>query len=156
MTTTIFETTSDTELVATRTFDAPIELVWEVWTNPEHVSNWLLGPEGWTMPVCDMDFRVGGAWHYVWRKDDGEEMAMTGEYREITPPTRMVQTENWGGEWPETLNTLELSDENGKTRMVMSVSYPSKEALEAAVATGMNDGAAVTFDRLDEYLASLS
>ena len=155
MTTTIFETTSDTELVATRTFDAPVELVWDMWTKPEHLSRWLLGPDGWTMPVCEIDLRPGGEWRFVWRKDDdGTEMEMTGEYREITPPTRIVQTENWGGEWPETLNTIELSDEDGRTRMVLSVTYPSKEAREAAVATGMNDGASMSFDRLDAYLAA--
>ncbi len=156
MTTTTFETASDTELVATRTFDAPIELVWEMWTKPEHLSKWLLGPEGWTMPVCEIDLRPGGAWRYVWRKDDGTEMGMTGEVREVEPPTRLVQTENWGGDWPETLNTLELFEEDGRTRMILSISYPSQDARDRAIGTGMNDGASVSFDRLDDYLASLS
>ncbi len=70
--------------------------MWDAWTIPEHVTQWMLGPDGWSMPVCEIDLRVGGAWHYVWRKSDGEEMGMRGEYREITPPERLVQTESWG------------------------------------------------------------
>jgi uncharacterized protein YndB with AHSA1/START domain len=80
----------------TRVFDAPRGLVWESYTNPAHPPNWMLGPEGWTMPVCEIDLRPGGSWHFVWRKADGSEMEMRGEYREVTPPERLVQTESWG------------------------------------------------------------
>jgi len=66
---TTYTTPSDRELVTTRAFDAPRDLVWEAWTSPEHLPNWLLGPEGWTMPVCESDLRVGGAWHFVWQSD---------------------------------------------------------------------------------------
>ncbi len=65
-----------------------------------------VGTDGWTMPVCEIDLRPGGKWHFVWRKANGTEMAMHGEYREVTPPERLVTTEKWGDEWPETLNTL--------------------------------------------------
>src|SRR5215216_5928445 len=132
---TAFSTPSDLELVTTRTFDAPRRLVWEAWTNPKHVPHWLLGPEGWTMPVCEIDLRPGGAWHFVWRRSDGSEMEMRGLYKEITAPDRLVTTESWGGDWPETVNTLTLFEKNGKTTMTQTVLYPSKEARDAALKT---------------------
>jgi uncharacterized protein YndB with AHSA1/START domain len=150
--TTTVTTPSDLEVAITRVVDAPRELVWDAWTKPEHVPNWLLGPEGWTMPVCEIDLRPGGEWHFVWRKADGEEMGMRGTYREIVPPERLVSTESWGGDWPETLNTVVLSEENGRTTIVLTVTYPSLEARGAALATGMEDGASLSFDRLDAYL----
>ena len=153
---TMFTTPSDREILGTRVVDAPRELVWEAWTNPGHVPNWLLGPDGWTMPVCEIDLRPGGAWHFVWRRSDGTEMEMRGEYREVEPPERLVHTESWGGDWPETLNTLILSEEDGKTTMAQTVLYPSKEARDAALATGMKDGASVSFERLDEYLLTMA
>jgi uncharacterized protein YndB with AHSA1/START domain len=154
--TTTFTTPSDHEVVMTRVVDAPRTLVWEAWTNPEHVPNWLLGPEGWTMPVCEIDLRPGGTWHYVWRQSDGTEMEMRGEYREIAPPERLVSTESWGGDWPETLNTLILHEEDGKTTITQTTLYPSKEARDAALQTGMTDGASVTFDRLAQYLRTMA
>jgi uncharacterized protein YndB with AHSA1/START domain len=153
---TTFTTPSDREVVITRVVDAPRTLVWEVWTDPEHVPNWLLGPEGWTMPVCEIDLRPGGAWHYVWRKADGSELDMHGSYREVTPPERLVSTESWGGDWPETINTLTLTDEAGKTTITQTVLYPSQEARDAALETGMKDGAAQSFDRLADYLGTLA
>ena len=128
---TTFTTPSDREIRMTRVFDAPRRLVFEAYTNPEHVPHWMLGPEGWTMPVCEIDLRPGGAWHFVWRRSDGTEMEMRGVYREITPPARLVNTESWGSGWPETINTLILSEENGKTTASQTILYPSKEALEA-------------------------
>jgi uncharacterized protein YndB with AHSA1/START domain len=153
---TTYTTPSDREILGTRVVDAPRELVWEAWTNPEHVPHWLLGPEGWTMPVCEIDLRPGGAWHFVWRRSDGTEMEMRGEYREVEPPERLVHTESWGGDWPETLNTLILSEEDGKTTMAQTVLYPSKEARDAALATGMTKGASISFERLDEYLRTMA
>jgi uncharacterized protein YndB with AHSA1/START domain len=153
---TTFTTPSDREILGTRVVDAPRELVWEAWTNPEHVPQWLLGPEGWTVPVCEIDLRPGGAWHFVWRRSDGTEMEMHGEYREVEPPERLVHTEFWGGDWPETLNTLILSEEDGKTTMAQTILYPSKEARDAALATGMKKGASISFERLDEYLLSMA
>lgn len=81
---------TDREIVMTRAVNAPRNLVWEAWTNPKHIPKWLLGPEGWTMPICEVDLRPGGAWHFVWRKSDGAEMGMRGVYREIMPPERLV------------------------------------------------------------------
>ncbi|PYM42807.1 MAG: ATPase, partial [Candidatus Rokuibacteriota bacterium] len=101
--------------------------------------------------------RPGGAWHFVWRRSEGTEMGMRGVYREVTPPERLVSTESWGGGWPETLNTLVLSEENGKTTTIRNtVLYPSKEARDAALGTGMKAGMSESFDRLAEYLAGLS
>jgi uncharacterized protein YndB with AHSA1/START domain len=153
---TTLTTVSERELEITRAFDAPRELVWEAWTNAEHVPNWLLGPEGWTMPVCEIDLRPGGAWHFVWRKNDGTEMEMRGEYREVAPPERLVNTESWGGDWPETVNTVAFTEEDGRTTVTITMLYPSQEARKAATATGMESGMNRSFDLLDGYLASIT
>ena len=149
-------TPTDREIVMTRVFDAPRRLVFEAWTNPERVARWMLGPEGWTMPVCEIDLRPGGAWHFVWRRSSGTEFEMRGVYREIAPPERLVTTESWGGNWPETLNTLLLSEENGQTTVTETVLFPSKEARDAALETGMTDGVSRSFDRLDENLRTMA
>ena len=147
---------TDREIVMTRVFDAPRRLVFEAWTDPRHVPQWLLGPEGWTMPVCEIDLRPGGAWRFVWRKSDGAEMEMTGLYREVVLPERVVHTESWGAEWPETLNTLTFAEKDGKTTASLTVLYPSKEARDAALKTGMEDGVAVSFDRLEGLLRGMA
>jgi uncharacterized protein YndB with AHSA1/START domain len=153
---TTFTTGSDREIVTTRVFDAPRRLVFEAWTNPEHLPRWMLGPTGWTMPVCEVDLRPGGAWHFVWRRADGTEMGMRGVYREITPPERLVSTESWGGEWAETVNTVVLSEAGGKTTMTMTVLYPSKVARDAALKTGMMAGMSASLDRLEEHLRTMA
>jgi uncharacterized protein YndB with AHSA1/START domain len=151
-----FSTPSDLEVVATRVFDAPRQLLWDVHTIPEHVQRWMLGPDGWTMPVCEIDLRPGGRWHWVWRRSEGTEMAMSGEYREVTAPEKLVNTESWGDDWPETLNTTSFFEENGRTKLVATVHYPSKEARDAAMKTGMEDGWSRSYDRLDDYLRDAS
>lgn len=153
---TTITTPSDREVAMRRVFDAPRDLVWEAWTDPKHVPNWLLGPEGWTMPVCEIDLRPGGAWHFVWRRSDGTEMEMRGEYREVFRPERIVNTESWGGDWPETLNTTDFTEENGKTTVTITLLYPSQEARDAATATGMADGASRSFALLDDYLTTIA
>jgi uncharacterized protein YndB with AHSA1/START domain len=152
---TTFTTPSDREIVMTHVVDAPRALVFDAHTSPEHVPHWMTGPEGWSMPVCEIDLRPGGEWHFVWRRDDGSEMEMRGEYREIEAPARLVNTESWGADWPETLNTLVLDEENGRTTITSTILYPSREARDAALATGMKDGAATSYDRLAEYLRTL-
>ena len=107
------------------------------------------------MPVCELDLRPGGEWHFVWRKDDGTEMSMSGVYKEVKPPERLVSTERWGPEWPEALNTLVLTEENGKTTVTITVTYVSKEVRDAALKTGMADGMAITFDRLEKVLGTM-
>jgi len=153
---TIYQTPSDRELVTIRAFDAPRKLLWEAWTSPEHLPKWLLGPEGSTMPICESDLRVGGAWRFVWRHADGTEIGMTGEYREITPPERLVSTQSWGGDWPETVNTLVFTEAGDRTIVTQTILYPSLEARDAAIATGMRKGMDAGFDRLDAYLQTIS
>jgi uncharacterized protein YndB with AHSA1/START domain len=153
---TTLTTPSDREIVVTRVVNAPRRLVWEAYTNPTHVPHWMLGPQGWTMPVCEIDLRVGAVWHFVWRRADGSEMAMRGVYQEIVPHERLVSTEAWGRDWPETINTLLLSEAAGKTTITSRVLYPSKEARDAALKTGMKEGMSESFDRLAEYLATMA
>jgi uncharacterized protein YndB with AHSA1/START domain len=153
--TTSFTTPSDREIVMTRVFDAPRRLVFDAFTNPKHLPHWMLGPEGWTMPVCEIDLRPGGRWRFGWRNESGAEMEMNGVYREITPPERLVNTESWGGDFPETVNTLVLTEKAGKTTMTHTVLYPSKAARDAALKTGMKEGAARSFDLLADYVRTL-
>jgi uncharacterized protein YndB with AHSA1/START domain len=150
---TTFTTPSDRELAVTRVFDAPRALVFDAWTRPEHIASWMLGPDGWSMPVCEVDLRSGGAWRFVWRSADGRELRMDGVYREVSPPERMVFTEAWGGDWPLTLNTVVLAEEDGRTRLTYTVQYVSTGARAAAFSTGMSEGMSQSLDRLAAYLA---
>ena len=150
-----YATPSDTEILIQRVVDAPRRIVFEAWTNPKHIPVWLSGLEGWTMPVCEMDLRPGGTWRYVWRKSDGAEMAMGGSIREVVPGERLVTTERWGPEWPETVNTLALSEAGGKTTIRLTIKYPSKDARDAALRTGMKEGMDLSFARLDDLLRTL-
>jgi uncharacterized protein YndB with AHSA1/START domain len=148
-----FATPSDTEVEVTRLVDAPRQAVFDCWTKPEHVTQWMLGPPGWTMPVCEVDLRPGGSWHFVWRNEEGAELEMHGVYQEISPPDRFVATESWGGDWPETLTTVVFREADGKTLVTSTMRYPSKAARDAALETGMKEGMGISFDRLDAYLA---
>lgn len=151
---TTFTTPSDREIEMTRLFDAPRELVFDAFTNPEHVPHWF-GPRGWSLPLCEIDLRPGGSWRYVLRGPNGEEMGMSGEYKEITPPERVVTTESFDDYPGDSLNTLLLTEEDGKTRYTVTVLYPSKETRDAVLASGMSEGAAETLERLAEHLESL-
>jgi uncharacterized protein YndB with AHSA1/START domain len=152
---TTLTTPSDREIVITRVVRAPARLVFDAYTIPEHVAQWMLGPAGWSMPVCEIDLRPGGTWRFVWRRTDGDEMEMRGVYREIEPPVRLVSTDSWSGDWPETITTLELSEADGKTTITHRMLYPSKEARDAALKTGMQEGMSESYGRLEEYLAAL-
>ena len=149
-------TPTDREIVVTRVFNAPRNLVFDAWTNPQYLPHWMLGPDGWTMPVCEIDLRPGGSWHFVWRHSNGKEMEMRGEYREVKPPERVVSSESWGPDWPETLNTVVFSEHAGKTTATITLLYASKEARDAALRTGMKQGMALSYDRLENYLSSLT
>jgi uncharacterized protein YndB with AHSA1/START domain len=153
---TTFDTPNDTQLVVTRVANAPRQAVFECWTNPKYLPQWMLGPPGWTMPVCEIDLRPGGAWRYVWRKDDGSEMAMTGTVKEVHAPERLVTTERWGPEWPETVNSLVLTESGGMTTMTLTITYPSKAAREAATQTGMKEGMEASFTRFDRVAGSIA
>ena len=147
---------SDQEIRMTRLFGAPRRLVFEAMTKPEHVKRWwgCLG-EGYSVPVCEIDLRVGGRWRFVNRHPKGEA-AFHGEYREITPPTRLVFTEIFE-DFPDTVSVVstDLIDEDGKTRMIATVRYPSKEVRDMVVASGMSTGAGISYDRLEDLVAEL-
>lgn len=150
-------TPSDREILVTRTFDAPRSLVFDCVSKPELVRRWLLGPPGWTMPVCEIDFRVGGRYRYVWRRSDGNEMGVGGVYREIVRPERIVHTELFDQDWTggETVGTSVLTEQGAKTTLTFTILYASKEARDGALRTGITEGMTVSYDRLDELMASL-
>src|SRR5882757_2025059 len=114
----VVTTPSDREIVMTRVFNAPRKLVFDAWTKPELVKQWLLGPPGWSMPVCEIDLKIGGKYRYEWRRvSGGQSMGMGGVYREIVPPERIVVTEQFDEAWypGQALITLVLTEKDGKT-----------------------------------------
>ena len=151
-----YSTPSDVEVAVIRLINARRPLAWDLWTNPKHIQKWLLGPDGWTMPVCEVDLKPGGAWKMTWRKDGGTEMTMTGEYLEVDPPRRVVSTERWGPDWPVTVNTVEFTESGERTILTLTMKYPSKDARDKALATGMKGGMDVSFARLDTLVGSLA
>ena len=148
---------SDTELLLSRVFDAPRHLVWETMTTPEYVRRWWCCMDGYTMPVCEMDFRVGGKWRYVMVGADGNEAGFHGEYKEITPRERIVQTEIFEP-FPDSpsLCTMTLEERDGKTYYQTLVQHTSKEARDMHVQSGMEVGANIAFDRLEQVAQSLA
>jgi uncharacterized protein YndB with AHSA1/START domain len=150
-------TPSDREIVLTRDFDAPRSLVFEAMAKPELLKRWLLGPPGWAMVECASDLRVGGAFRHVWRRADGTEMSMQGVYREVVPPERIVRTESFAfgcdAQAGEQVGTLVLTEQDGRTMLTLTVLYPSKEARDATIASGMERGVAASYDRLADLLA---
>ena len=150
-------TRGDREIVMTRIFDAPRSLVFEAFSKPELVRQWLLGPPGWSMPVCEIDFRVGGRYRYVWRHANGQEMGMGGVHREIVVPERIVATEKFDESWypGEAVGTIVLVEQGGKTALTQTVLYESREARETVLKSPMEQGVAAGYDRLAELLATL-
>ena len=149
-------TPSDHEIRMTRLFNAPRPLVFEAMTKPEHVTQWWgrLG-EGYSVPVCEIDLRVGGRWRFVNRHPHGEA-AFHGEYLEVAPPGRVVFTEIFE-DFPDTVSvvTAELAEEDGKTRLIATVRYPSPEVRDMVLSTGMSTGAGISYDRLEDLVESL-
>jgi len=149
-------TPSDQEIRMTRLLNAPRQLVFEAMTRPEHVKRWwgCLG-DGYSVPVCEIDLRPGGRWRFVNRHPKGEA-AFHGEYREVTPPGRVVFTEIFE-DFPdvESVVTAELSDEGGKTRLTATVWYPSTEVRDMVMKSGMATGAGISYDRLEDLVAEL-
>src|SRR5438132_1059231 len=123
----------------------------------ELVRRWLLGPPGWSMPVCEIDLRVGGKFRYVWQHDrDGTRMGMGGVYREIKAPERIVNTERFDEAWypGEALGTLVLVEQGGKTTLTYTMRYESRAARDAVIKSNMESGVAASYDRLAELLAA--
>jgi len=146
------------ELVMTRTFDAPRDLVFDAMTKPELLRRWLFGPTGWTMTVCEVDLRVGGKYRYEWRKDDGTEMGMGGVYREIVRPSRIATTELFDQDWTggEASSIAVLEEKSGTTTLTTTMLYASRESRDAVLKSGMERGVAAGYDRLDEIFASIA
>ena len=153
-------TVSDlTGVVIQRTFDAPRELVFKAWTDPKHLAQWW-GPKGWTLPVCEIDFRPGGTWLYCMRGPEGEESWGKAVYREIVMPERIVYVDAFADAdgnvvegMPQMLITVEFTELNGKTKITSRTEFASVAELEATLAMGVVEGATETWDRLEEYLA---
>ena len=148
-----YSTPNDRELVITRTFDAPRTLVWAVFTDPKHVPNWHTGPDGFTMPVCEIDLRPGGSWRYVWRNPHGREFAATGTYREVDPPTRIVVMTTVNGE--EQTSTTTFSEEHGRTTVTSTMLFASTASRDRGLPYA-KVGTESNYARLDAYLASTS
>ena len=151
------EARGDREIVISRTFDAPVEMVFDAHTKPELIRQWLLGPDGWTMPVCQIELRVGGKYRYVWKKEKtGDEMGMGGEFQEVAKPKRYVATEKFDQSWYPggAVSTTTFEDQNGKTAFQNVMKYDSKEAREAVLASPMEEGLAAGYDRLETLLNS--
>jgi uncharacterized protein YndB with AHSA1/START domain len=143
---------NDTDLVVTRSFAGSRELVFDCHTKPELVRRWMLGPEGWTMPVCEIDLRPGGKFRYVWSKPDNPDLHMSGEFHEIDRPNRVVHVERFDEDWAggaESVVTTRFEEKAGRTTIHMTIRFPSKEVREAAMATGMTDGMNTSYDRLE-------
>jgi uncharacterized protein YndB with AHSA1/START domain len=149
-------TPSEHEICLTRLFDAPRQLVFEAMTRPEHVRRWWgCLNEGYSVPVCEIDLRPGGAWRFV-NRFPGGEAAFHGEYREITPPSRLVFTEIFE-QYPDVVSvvTSVFTEEGAKTRLTVTIRYPSLEVRDAVLASGMDKGAALSYDRLEDLVGEL-
>jgi uncharacterized protein YndB with AHSA1/START domain len=150
-------TPSDREIVLTRLFDAPARLVFEAMTKPEHVKRWWgILDEGHSVPVCEIDLRPGGRWRFVGRGPKGE-YSFYGVYREVAPPSRLVFTEIFEP-YPdaESVVTSVFTEEGGKTRLTASCLYPSREVRDTVIQSGMEGGAAISYDRLEDVVRELS
>ena len=156
----------DREVHVVRRFNAPRALVYRAHTEPELTKRWMLGPPGWTMPVCEMDVRAGGSYRWRWRsEEDGKEFGFFGRFVEVNAPAKIVHEETFdpGDLGPSTMQsaapaiiTSEFSEEAGITTLSVKMLFPSKEARDGAVATGMTDGMEQSYQKLDEALSRAS
>jgi uncharacterized protein YndB with AHSA1/START domain len=153
------ELPEDTQVLITREFDAPRDLVWRAWTTPDLVRRWWSAKRG-EATVAEIDLRVGGKWRYAMVADKGFEVGFHGEYREIVPNERLVSTEVYEGmpdaEAHAALNTLTLSEADGRTTLTILVEHKSKEDRDAHVDSGMEDGLQDAFDLLEGVTTSLA
>lgn len=146
-------TPTDREIVMMRVFDAPRRLVWDAFTRPELLTRWF-GPWGFSLAVCEVDLRVGGGFRFVLRTPDGGNFGMRGTYREIVPPERSVHMESFDDYPGESQVTAMFVEQGGKTTMTATVEYASKDVRDAVIKSGMEHGAAESYDKLAELLAS--
>ncbi len=141
------------EIVLTRVFDAPRHLVWDAFTKPELLKRWF-GPRGWSLVVCEVDLKVEGGFRFVLRGPDGRDMGMRGTYREIVPGERSIHTESFDDFPGELTVTTVLVENGGTTTLTATVLYPSREVRDAVIHSGMEHGAAESYDKLAELLAA--
>ncbi|MBL0157769.1 MAG: SRPBCC family protein [Bryobacterales bacterium] len=146
-------TPTDLEIVMTRVFDAPRALVYEAFSKPELLRQWF-GPRGWSLAVCEVDLRVGGGFRFVLRGPDGKEMGMRGTYLELAPPERSVHLESFDDYPGESQVTSLFVETSGQTTLTVTVLYPSKQVRDAVIHSGMEHGAAESYDRLAELLTA--
>lgn len=150
------------EFVVERQFNAPRALLFQVFTQPEHLKRWW-APQPYTVPTCTVDLRPGGIWHYSMRSPEGQEHWALSVYREIVPPEKLVYTSTFADEHanpiegiPEHLTTIIFTEEAGKTTATARIQFASKEALKVAVDMGMQQGMNMTWDYLVMYVQELS
>lgn len=146
-------TPTDREVMMTRVFDAPRSLVFEAFSKPELLKRWF-GPHGWSLAVCEVDLKVGGGFRFVLRGPDGKDMGMRGVYREVVPPERSVHMESFDDFPGESQVTAVFVEQAGRTTLTVTVLYPSQEVRDAVIQSGMEHGAAESYDRLAELLSS--
>jgi uncharacterized protein YndB with AHSA1/START domain len=150
-------TPSDREIRVTRTFAAPRDLVFECLTKPELVQRWLLGPPEWSMPVCEIDLRIGGRYRYVWRNDEnGTEFGAQGEFHEIHAPDRLVHAETMDGVPGKVTCTGSLITSGNGTLYTLTLQFDSRELRDSALESGMTGGMSISYERLDDTLHARS
>lgn len=152
------ETPGDTDVVVTRKFNAPRALVWRAYSEPDLVRRWMVGYPGWTMPVCEIDFRAGGGYHHRWRNEEsGAEFGFVGTFLSIEPEARITNLER-----PEDVDMPDAEIEvlfeplGDMTQLTMVIRYPDAASRNAALETGMTDGMGVTFDLLDAVVEDMA
>lgn len=155
---TIVERTGDRELTVTRTFNAPAPIVFDAWTKPELLKRWWAPKSfGVSLFECEQDLRVGGAYRFAFGRDPKNPEVFSGRYLEVKPPSRLVLTQVYErmSDAGEVVVTAAFEESAGRTRLILHQLFPSKEALEGALASGMERGMRVTLDQLDALVASM-
>ncbi|MPZ39958.1 MAG: ATPase [Rhizobiales bacterium] len=147
-------TPSACEIKVTRVFNAPAKLVFDCHIKPQLVPRWMLGPPGWSMPICEIDPKVGGSYRYVWRSEsDGSEFGIHGKFLEIDAPTRIVHSEVMDGMPGEAVVTMTLVENAGRTTLTMLMRFPSQEIRDGALQSGMTDGMSASYERLEQVMS---
>ena len=153
---------SDTEVLVKRSFDAPAKLVWRAYVEPDLLRRWCLGPPGWSMPVCEMDMRVGGKYRWRWRSDDGQEFGFTGDVLEVAQHAKLVHTQlydagSMGGSMGSEpcIVSVTFHEVNGITNVATSIKFASKADRDEAFSTGMTDGMEMSYQQLDGLLSEV-
>ena len=154
------EAGADREVVVTRVIGAPRPIVFDAFTKPEIIKRWMLGPDGWTMPVCEMDLRAGGAYRWVWQKgENGTQMSVTGAFREVAAPERLVNTEAFEGipdpDANAALNTVTFTEKDGRTYLELLVECNDRESRDAIINSGMESGMQESYDALEQVAVTL-